>query len=81
MEQYIDQNIKQDIQRPTTAGKKLKAFVYMAVYDDGDVMTHATDNIQQRTDDIFASNAKECLRTSLLQAKPGHGMHGKFSSP
>jgi hypothetical protein len=46
----------------------------MAVYEDGDVMTHATDNIQQCTEDIFATNAKECLRTSVLQVRSDHGM-------
>jgi len=77
--QHLNYNIKQDIQRCT--GKQVKAFVYMAVYEDGDVMTHATDNVQQCTDNIFASNAKECLRTSLLQARSDREMHGTFSQP
>lgn len=50
----------------------------MAVYEDGDVSTHATDNIQQCPDEIFASNAKESLRTSLLEAESDHEMHGMF---
>jgi hypothetical protein len=76
VKQHFNQNIKQNIQRCT--GKPVKAFVCMAVYEDGDVSTHATDNIQQSPDDIFASNAKESLRTSLLEAEPDHEMHGMF---
>ena len=77
MKQHLNQNIKQDIQRCTD--KPVTAFVCMAVYEDGEVSTHATDNIQQSLGDIFASTAKESLRTSLLQAEPDHEMHGKFS--
>jgi hypothetical protein len=80
MSQHLIRNIKQDAQH-RRAGKQVKAVVYMAVYEDGDVMTHATDNVQQCTGDIFAGNAKECLRTSALQAKPNHGVHGMFLSP
>lgn len=78
MKQHLEQDIKQDIQRST--GKQVTAFAYLVVYEDGDVSTHATDNIQQCTDDIFAINAKESLRTSVLQAKPNREMHGMFPS-
>jgi len=80
MSQHLIRNIKQDAQH-RGAGKQVKAVVYMAVYEDGDVMTHATYNAQQCTDDIFVGNAKECLRTSVLQARPNHGVHGMFRSP
>ena len=76
MKQHLNQNIKQDIQRCTD--KSVTAFVCMAVHEDGEVSTHATDNIQQSPDDIFASNAKESLRTSLLEAGSDHEMHGMF---
>lgn len=76
MQQQLNQNIQQDIQRCTD--KSVTAFVCMAVYEDGEVSTHATDNIQQSLDDIFASNAKESLRKSLVQAEPDREMHGVF---
>jgi len=79
MNQHLDQSIKQNIQRST--GKEPTAVVVMAIYPDGDVSTHTTDNIPQCPDDIFASNAKESLRTSLLQAESDHEMHGMFSPP
>lgn len=53
----------------------------MTVYEDGDVSTHSTDNIQQSPDNIFAVNAKESLRTSLLKVEPASEMHGMFLSP
>jgi hypothetical protein len=76
LKQHLNHNIKQNIQRCTD--KPVTAFVCMAVYEDGEVSTHATDNIQQSLDNIFASNAKESLRTSLLQAESDHEIHGMF---
>jgi hypothetical protein len=79
MKQHIAQDIKQNIQRST--GKRVEALVCMTVYEDGDVSTHATDNIQQCTDGIFAVNAKESLRISVLQTGPGRDLRGMFPSP
>jgi ABC-type branched-subunit amino acid transport system substrate-binding protein len=79
MKQHLAQDIKQNIQRST--GKRVEALVCMTVYEDGDVSTHATDNIQQCTDGIFAVNAKESLRTSVLQTESDRGLRGMFPPP
>jgi hypothetical protein len=59
----------------------------MALDEDGNVMTHTTDDVQQ-CDGIFASDAEECLRiahkTSVLQATSDHdprGMHIALEPP
>ena len=79
MKQHLAQDIKQNIQRST--GKRVEALVCMTVYEDGDVSAHSTDNIQQSPDDIFVSNAKESLRTSLLEVEPNHEMHSMSPLP
>jgi hypothetical protein len=56
----------------------------MALYDDGDISTHTTDQVSRCTDAIFTSDAEERLRVahkeSMLQALTGEGYLGTVSS-
>lgn len=73
----LDRNIKQAIQRRD--GRPVKAFVVMALHDDGEIVTHTTGHVKQCTAGIFASDAKERLRIahekSVMRASLNHGSH------
>jgi hypothetical protein len=57
----------------------------MALYDDGDISTHTTDQVSRCTNAIFTSDAEERLRVahkeSMLQALTGEGYLGMDPSP
>lgn len=66
----LGQSINQALRLP--GGKKVKAFVLMALHDDGDISTHTTNHVQQCTDQLFTSEAEDVLRhahrKSMLEA-------------
>jgi hypothetical protein len=80
VQQNLDHSIKQAFQ--LHSGKQFKAFVVMALDEDGNVVTHTTNHIQQGTDGIFARDAEECLRiahkSSISQARPTRDVNGMF---
>lgn len=76
-QQHLDRNIKQAIQ--LRSGRPVKAFVVLALQDNGEIVTHTTDHVQQCTEGIFTSDAKERLRIaherSTLRANHDRGSH------
>lgn len=83
MKQHLDRNIEQAIQ--LRSGRPVKAFVVLALHDNGEIVTHTTDHVQQCTDGIFADDAKERLRIahekSMLRASHDRGSNGMFMAP
>jgi hypothetical protein len=80
VQQNLDHSIKQAIQ--LHSGKQVKALVVMALDEDGNVVTHTTNHVQQGTDGIFARDAEQCLRiahkTTVSQTRPNRDIPGMF---
>lgn len=83
MKRNLNRTIKQAFQ--LHSGKEVTAFVVMALDKDGNIVKHTTNDVQQCTDGIFASDAEECLRvahkTSVLQARCDHDLKGMPPPP
>ncbi|KAM0714364.1 hypothetical protein Q7P37_010151 [Cladosporium fusiforme] len=64
--QNLGRSINQALQLP--GGKKVKAFVLMALHDDGGISTHKSNHVEQCTDQLFRSDAEDVLRLAHRQS-------------